>query len=237
MTASLNVLRNICTIFYITLTMAYSSIRAATPSQPAEPHSFTVCHKFATLQQEKLNKFSDFLKVSPPPAYTNMLSLLAQPGVDPIKLQREFELVMKPAEKVSDPRIAAMRHIVHEAFGASAIVRQWPSQLMELFVRDILFELPENCIYLCSSDEGRFAIQAYRDALEKRGVYIVSYNRLNDASYISYLRWQHGDAIKLPQRDDISRAMQSYIKEAREGETPFSGVNHRQPIMRGNLES
>ena len=102
---------------------------------------------------------------------------------------------------------------------------------MELFVRDILFELPENCIYLCSSDEGRFAIQAYRDALEKRGVYIVSYNRLNDASYISYLRWQHGDAIKLPQRDDISRAMQSYIKEAREGETPFSGGS---AILKGN---
>ena len=190
---------------------------------PPEPHAYTVARKFSEQQQQQLTKFSEFLKVAPPPAYTNLLALLADPATDPLTLGPQFAELMGPASATNEPRVAAMRHIVHEAVGATVITRQWPPDLLELFVRDLLNDIPDGSIYLCSSDEGRFAFQAYHDQVESPRVLIVSYNRLNDASYISYLRWLHGDKLILPQRDDVSRAMQQYVKETSEGTSPFPG--------------
>ncbi len=118
-------------------------------------------------------------------------------------------------------------------YGALEPFAAWPPAILDLYARNIMGTIEDDCVFFAGTDPGRYVVTAYQQALQ-RPFHVVSQSALADEAYMNYLRAQYAiadapqvdgragpvPAVQIPSADDCARAFQQFCEEFRAGKAP-----------------
>jgi hypothetical protein len=217
--------RGSLTALFVCLAAGLSASRSQ-PAPDSGPDTARVARDFASLRTGQIEELARGAGVEVPTAIGDVLNAFKRydwPAVT------NLWPVMRDASgqyEDSDPNARGSAAFdllwtpLIEMYGYLEQVYLWQPDLLRLYARELLAQLPPGCVYFGGTDPGRFVITACVDTREKPDVFVITQNALADGRYLAALRRQYGDRLWVPGTNDLTQAFQTYVKEVSDGIRP-----------------